>query len=175
VRHVLSGADHVLFVLALLLLLPRLRALVLALTAFTLAHSAALALSTLGWLKPEPRWVEVLIALSVLLLARELLRPPERATWTVQHPTALTFPCGLLHGLGFAGALAEVGLPRGQALLALAAFNGGVELGQLALVLVALAPLHGLARRRILRPGTYAIGACAAAWTLERLALLLQL
>ncbi|MFO0572638.1 MAG: HupE/UreJ family protein [Polyangia bacterium] len=175
VRHVLSGADHVLFVLALLLLLPRPRALVLALTAFTLAHSAALALSTLGWLRPEPRWVEALIALSVLLLARELLRPPAHAPWTVRHPSALTFACGLLHGLGFAGALAEVGLPRGQALLALGAFNGGVELGQLALVLGALAPLRWIGRRRALRPGAYAIGACAAAWTIERVGLLLAL
>ena len=175
VQHVLSGADHVLFVLALLLLLPRPRALVLALTAFTLAHSAALALSTLGWLRPEPRWVEALIALSVLLLARELLRPPAHATWTVRHPTALTFTCGLLHGLGFAGALAEVGLPRGQALLALGAFNGGVELGQLVLVLGALAPLRWIGRRRVLRPGAYAIGACAAAWTIERVGRLLAL
>lgn len=175
VRHVLSGADHVLFVLALLLLLPRPRALVVALTAFTLAHSAALALSTLGWLTPEPRWVEALIALSVLALARELLLPPAHATWTVRHPTALTFTCGLLHGLGFAGALAEVGLPRGQALLALGAFNGGVELGQLALVLGAAAPLRWLGRRLVLRPGAYAIGSCAAAWTIERVGQLLAL
>lgn len=175
VRHVLAGADHVLFVLALLLLLPRTRTLVLALTAFTLAHSATLALSTLGWLTPDARWVEVLIALSVLLLARELLRPPSQVTWTVRHPMGLTFTCGLLHGLGFAGALVGIGLPRGQALLALVAFNGGVELGQLVLVLGALAPLRWLGRRRLLRPGAYAIGACAAAWTLERLGQLLEL
>lgn len=174
VRHVLGGADHVLFVLALVLLLPSLRALVLALSAFTLAHSTALGLSTLGWVTPEPRWVEALIALSVLLLARELAHPPQPSGWTLRRPVLLPFACGLLHGLGFAGALAEIGLPRGQALLALFAFNGGVELGQLALVLVALGPLRWLGRARLRRPAAYTIGALAAAWTVERLVLFLS-
>lgn len=182
IRHVLGGADHVLFVLALLFVVVRARALFFALTAFTLAHSLTLALATLGWVRPEPRWVEALIALSVLLLAREVLRPlspqKERPTWTARHPMALSFTCGLLHGLGFASALAEIGLPTGQSALALFAFNLGVELGQLGLVLVVvvvLRPLRWIGLAQIVKPAkpaAYVIGGLAAAWTIERIAAL---
>lgn len=175
-RHVVGGADHVLFVLALLFVVARARPLLFALTAFTLAHSLTLALATLGWVRPEPRWVEALIALSVLLLAREVLRPLspqlEPPTWTSRHPMALCFTCGLLHGLGFAGALAEVGLPAGQSALALFAFNIGVELGQLGVVLGVLGPLPWITRARLARPAAYVIGGLAAAWTIERIAAL---
>lgn len=183
-RHVLGGADHVLFVLALLFVVARARPLFFALSAFTLAHSVTLALSTLGWVRPDPRWVEALIALSVLLLAREVLRtlpartaPPalpglRRGTWTARHPMALSFACGLLHGLGFASALAEIGLPAGQSALALFAFNLGVEFGQLGLVLMALGPLRWVGRARIVRTAAYLIGGLAAAWTIERIAAL---
>jgi hypothetical protein len=175
-RHVTGGADHVLFVLALLFVVARARPLLFALTAFTLAHSLTLALATLGWVRPEPRWVEALIALSVLLLAREVLRPlsprAEQPTWTSRHPMALCFTCGLLHGLGFAGALAEVGLPAGHSALALFAFNVGVELGQLGVVLAVLGPLRWIGRARLARPAAYVIGGLAAAWTIERIAAL---
>lgn len=178
--HVLGGADHVLFVLALLFVVARARPLFFALTAFTLAHSLTLALATLGWVRPETRWVEALIALSVLLLAREVLRtlpvrtarPAWPQTLPARHPMALSFVCGLLHGLGFAGALAEIGLPAGQAALALFAFNAGVELGQLGLVLAAIGPLGWIGRARIARPAAYVIGGLAAAWTIERIAAL---
>jgi hydrogenase/urease accessory protein HupE len=171
-EHMLSGLDHLLFVLGMLLLIADRKKLLVALTAFTVGHSITLCAAALGWLSvPQPP-VEIAIALSLMLMAARLLRAdasrPQRFVW----PLAASF--GLLHGLGFAGALADAGLPHGEVPLALACFNVGVELAQLAVVVVALACAPVLARawptssawRRALP--AYALGSVAAMWCLER-------
>jgi hydrogenase/urease accessory protein HupE len=170
VEHILLGFDHLLFVLGLLLLARSTRVLVATITAFTVAHSLTLALATLGVLHVPAPPVEATIALSIVFVAREALVPGSlagRSPWVV----ALLF--GLLHGLGFAGALAEVGLPPGEVPLALAAFNAGVELGQLAFVGAVLLPLRLLRWRPPLAlrvPVAYGIGAVAVALSLSRIA-----
>lgn len=172
VTHILHGTDHLLLVLGLLLLVGTPRGVVRTVTAFTLAHSLTLALAALGVLSPPAALVEVLIALSLVCLARELVaaRPDSLGR---RFPESLALLFGLLHGLGFAGALAEVGLPRTQLTLALFSFNVGVELGQLAFVLLCALVLRGIRRLGagpffLGRMPAYAIGAVAAAWSLER-------
>lgn len=149
IEHILTGYDHLVFLFGLVLAGGRARSLAFALTAFTLAHSISLALAVLGVWAPAPAIVEPAIALSIAYVGVENLwrarrdprnDNPARGRW------AITFPFGLVHGFGFAGALAEIGLPRPQIPGALVAFNLGVEAGQLA-VLVAILPLLGLARR----------------------------
>ena len=171
VVHILGGADHLAFLLGLLLLVRSRRSLVATVTAFTLGHSVTLALAALGHIAVRPAPVEAGVALSVLLVALEATRPPRdlahRAPWLV----ASGF--GLLHGLGFAGALAAVGLPPGGVAGALFGFNLGVEAGQLGVVLVALALVRGVPAT--LRPaGRHAvatlIGGVAVWWTLDRAA-----
>jgi hypothetical protein len=174
VRHILTGLDHLLFVTC-LLLLTRGRALFASITAFTLGHCVTLALAALGVVSVPSAPVEACIAASVVLLAAERLRladsAPERSM-TLRAAVPAVF--GLLHGLGFAGALSEVGLPHGQIPLALAMFNFGVELGQLAFVTVALALLAVMQRATSsdasVRPIALAAGVVAAWWTGERLA-----
>jgi hydrogenase/urease accessory protein HupE len=179
IEHLLLGFDHVLFVLGLLLLVRHSRLLVATVTAFTLGHSVTLALATLGFVRVNPALTELAIAASIMVLALELLRPNphsllRRRPWLV----ALAF--GLLHGLGFAGALAEVGLPAGEIPQALLAFNLGIELAQLLLVTTWL--LLAWSWRRVgARPlpaaltlvvPAYGIGTLAAFWCLERTAAL---
>lgn len=169
--HILEGADHLLFVLAFVLLVSRLRRLAGALTGFTLGHSLTLGAATLGLVQVPPALAEALIALSVLVLAAEVARP--RETWTRRHPGVVAAAFGLLHGLGFAGALSAL-LPPGAGVVgALLGFNLGVELGQLAFV----AALLGL--RRLLpaavaaraRPvGVLAMGSLAGFWLWARVA-----
>jgi hypothetical protein len=183
VDHILKGIDHLLFVLMLLLLIRDWRALLGAVTAFTLAHSLSLAAATLGWIVVPPKPVEAVIALSIAFLAAELLEPPgEARRLTERSPWVVAFAFGLLHGLGFARALLDIGLPQGDVPLALLAFNLGVEAGQLlfvALVLalgVALARLYPAARAQFTRgaPGlrlvAYTVGGLAAFWVVERMA-----
>jgi hypothetical protein len=171
VEHILRGFDHLLFVLGLLLLTRSTRALVQTITAFTVAHSLTLALATLGVLHVPSAPVEATIALSIVFVAREALAPAG-ASLAARRPWVVALPFGLLHGLGFAGALAQVGLPPGEIPLALAGFNVGVELGQLAFVAAVLVPLRLLGSRvgaaRVAL--AYAIGAVAAALTLARVA-----
>ena len=140
VEHILLGFDHLLFVLCLVLLVGFNRRLVVAVTTFTLAHSVTLVLAALELVSVPGEPVEAVIALSIVLLAVEILHQ-QRGTlsWTAQHPWLVSLGFGLIHGLGFAGALEEVGLPGSQLPLALAMFNVGVELGQLAFVLVLFA------------------------------------
>ena len=180
-QHIASGPDHLLFVAGLLLLAGGLRRVILTLTAFTLGHSATLALAVLGVVRPSLPLIEVLIALSVLLLARELAVPPGASPPSLSRrfPAALALVFGLLHGLGFAGALAQAGLPAAQLPLSLLSFNIGVELGQVLFVLAVQLPLRGLlwaARRRprLMRVPAYALGGLAMLWTLQRLDLLLS-
>lgn len=176
VVHILTGCDHLLFLLALVLLVPAPRRLLAAATAFTAAHSLTLALAALGAISlPQPP-VEALIALSIVFLAIELADPRGDEP-TRRRPAATAFAFGLVHGLGFAGALADIGLDRGNRALALLAFNVGVELGQLAFVASVLVTLHlvrarlrqaRLARARL--APAYAIGSLASAWLLARIA-----
>jgi hypothetical protein len=184
IGHIWTGLDHVLFLLALLLPAPLLRArggwqprpglaptareVVRVVTAFTLAHSVTLGLSFFGVLMPPARWVEVAIALSVLAAAWNNLRPflPGRA-WVM----ALGF--GLIHGLGFAGALRNLSLPTRARGLALAGFNCGVEIGQLAIVAALLPLLYAGSRRRwyprlVMGVGSLLIAWVAALWTVQR-------
>ena len=173
VEHILFGIDHLLFVLALVLIVRGVGLLVKTITAFTVAHSITLALATLGYVHVPSAPVEATIALSIVFVASEILRSrrgerglTERAPWLV----AGTF--GLLHGFGFAGALSQVGLPANDIPLALLFFNLGVEAGQLAFVIVALAVIALLRRIRlpewtpILPP--YAIGSVAMFWVIQR-------
>ena len=179
IKHILLGYDHLLFVLALILIVPKLRVLVTTVTAFTLAHSITLALATLGFVHAPAPPTEAAIALSILLLASEIMRSYSgQPSFTARWPWLVAFAFGLLHGFGFASALAEVGLPKGDIPLALFAFNVGVELGQLAFIAAVLIAL-GLARRipipdavsRQAKPiATYAIGSLAAFWFVDRVA-----
>ncbi len=179
VGHILLGYDHLLFVLALMLIVRSTRVLVWTITAFTLAHSITLALATLGVVHVPGPPVEATIALSILLLAAEIFHVRRgRPSLTARWPWVVAFSFGLLHGFGFAGALTAIGLPRNDVPLALFAFNVGVELGQLVFIAVMLW-LLALARRVALpRPlvqhalpvASYAIGTLAAFWFVERLA-----
>ncbi len=175
IEHILLGVDHLLFVFALLLIVTGRRRLVAAITAFTVAHSLTLAGATLGYLHMPQQPVEAVIALSILFLAAEIVhRRQGRRGIAERRPWSVAFIFGLLHGFGFAGALAEVGLPDTAIPLALLFFNIGVELGQLAFVAGVLA--MGLAMRGVRfvpvpaaeMAATYAIGAVAAFWTIER-------
>ncbi|MEP3298688.1 MAG: HupE/UreJ family protein [Pseudoruegeria sp.] len=141
--HILEGLDHLLFVFALLVLVQTPRRLFGAVTAFTLAHSITLGLASFGLLNIPGPPVEAVIALSITFLALEILKQdPDKPTFTQRAPWVVAFSFGLLHGLGFAGALSEIGLPDGDIPLALLAFNVGVELGQLSFVTVVLAAYY---------------------------------
>lgn len=173
-QHILLGLDHVLFVFALLLLIRRRSTLLWTITAFTAAHSITLALAALGFAAIPGPAVEALVALSIVFLAAEVVQ--RRAGAARLSPPFVAFAFGLLHGLGFGGALARIGLPQGEIALALVTFNVGVELGQLAIVAVALLAtlsLHRLLALRLegLRPAfAYSIGMVAAVWFAERMA-----
>jgi hypothetical protein len=133
VEHILTGADHLVFLLGLILVGGTLRSLAGVVTAFTLAHSITLALAALGIFAPSPRLVEPAIALSIAYVGLENLFVKDASRrWRI------TFPFGLIHGFGFAGALREIALPRAQVPIALVSFNLGVEIGQLAVLAVAL-------------------------------------
>jgi hypothetical protein len=174
VHHILGGVDHLLFVIGLLFLVGFRRRLIGTITAFTLAHSLTLACSAFGWLTLRPAPVEAMIALSIVLVASEALR--ERVTLARRIPALVSFLFGLVHGLGFAGALKDIGLPERHLPLALLTFNLGVEIGQLMTVLVAYAVvrLPGSPRwlGRARTPALYAVGAMAAYWSWSRIAAL---
>ena len=175
-EHILLGIDHLLFVLGLLLLVRGLVPLVKTITAFTVAHSITLGASVLGYIPLDRAPIEAAIALSIVLLAREIV-VADRGLVHLTHrkPWLVAFLFGLLHGLGFAGALGEIGLPPPAIPTALLFFNLGVEAGQLAFVLALLA-LHRLVRGALaelaprLQPVLgYGIGALATLWLVERL------
>jgi hypothetical protein len=170
--HILpKGLDHILFVLGIFLLSPRWKTLLLQVTAFTVAHSITLALSIYGIVSLPSRVVEPLIALSIVYVAVENLCTRELKPWRV----ALVFTFGLLHGLGFAGVLRELGLPRSEFLTALLTFNLGVEGGQLTIIaaaLLATAPFRQAPwfHTRVVVPASLAIAATGLYWTATRLA-----
>ena len=177
-EHIIFGWDHLLFVIALVLLVRAPWPVVKAATAFTIAHSITLVATILGYSGLPGRPVEALIALSIVFLAVEVavvLRDPERRTLTRTYPWAVAFAFGLVHGFGFAGALADIGLPQTQLATALFAFNVGVEAGQLLVVAVTLIVLALLKRAQAstenlaLRSATYVIGVTGSFWLIERL------
>jgi hydrogenase/urease accessory protein HupE len=187
IEHILLGPDHLLFVLGLLLLVAGWRRLLWTITAFTIAHSITLVTATLGIVRVPAAPVEAVIALSVMFVALEVLHARSgRPGYTTRAPWAVAFAFGLLHGLGFAGALAGIGLPEGEVPLALLFFNVGVELGQLVFVggvlgLLWLAdryrrqtaagvpgPWGSVAPLRL--PLAYGIGSISAYWLLDRVA-----
>jgi hydrogenase/urease accessory protein HupE len=177
VEHILLGIDHLLFVLGLVLIVRGIGPLVKTITAFTVAHSITLAIATLGFVHVPQAPVEAVIALSIVFLASELARRHRgESGLTAQYPWLVAFTFGLLHGFGFAGALAEVGLPPADIPLALLTFNIGVEAGQLLFVTGVLALLWS-GRRLVASPPrwlqatpAYAIGSLAAFWLIERVA-----
>jgi hydrogenase/urease accessory protein HupE len=175
VKHILSGYDHLLFVVSLVLLLNGLWTVAKAVTAFTLAHSVTLIGSTLGILGLPQRPVECVIALSILFLAVEIIkREPGAPRLSERIPWVVAFGFGLLHGFGFAGALNEIGLPEGDVPTALLTFNLGVEAGQLVIVATTFYGLFLLRRyARAIAPltiktATYGIGTVAAYWFIAR-------
>ena len=177
VEHILSGADHLLFVLALILIVRGTRRLLWTVTAFTLAHSITLALATLGVIHVPGPPVEATIALSIVFVASELVQLVRgHEGLAARKPWLVAFSFGLLHGLGFAGALAEVGLPAGSIPLALLFFNVGVEIGQLLFIAAVIALwrlLLRLAPRDRLQAAAiypaYFIGAVASYWVIDRI------
>lgn len=177
VEHILLGIDHLLFVLALLLITRGAKRLIWTITAFTLAHSITLSLATLGFVQVPGPPVEAVIALSIVFVAAEIVRTRGgEEGLTARAPWIVAFVFGLLHGLGFAGALSEIGMPQGQIPLALFFFNVGVEAGQLAFVAVVLAFMALLRRIRVHVPKRaelvppYAIGIVAMFWVFQRVA-----
>ena len=175
IEHILFGFDHLLFVLALMLIVRSTRTLLLTITAFTVAHSITLTFSTLGWVTLPSGPVEIMIAFSIALVAAEIVAMQRgKTSLTISAPWIVAFAFGLLHGFGFASALKDLGLPQGDIPLALFCFNVGVEIGQLVFVALMLA-LAALVRklfevpRRALEFSAYGIGIVAAFWTLERL------
>lgn len=179
-QHILEGVDHLLFVFALFILVRDPWRLVGAITAFTVAHSLTLAMATLGVLRVPSGPVEAIIALSIVFLALEILKREEgKIRLAEQYPWIVSFCFGLLHGLGFAGALSEIGLPAQDIPAALLAFNLGVEGGQLAFIAALslavfiwrmLAPAASSRLHMIASPTTgYVIGAVSIYWLVERI------
>jgi hypothetical protein len=179
IEHIVLGIDHLLFVFALLLLVPSPWMLVKTITAFTVAHSITLALATLGVVDLAPLPLNALIALSILFLAPEILRARRGQTsFTIRHPWVVAFLFGLLHGIGFASGLTEVGLPRKDIPLALLMFNLGVEAGQLGFVAVVLLLVRAFKVLAIAWPSwarqlpAYVVGSLGAFWTVQRVVLM---
>jgi hydrogenase/urease accessory protein HupE len=180
IRHILFGADHMLFVLGLLLIVKDRWMLLKTVTAFTVAHSITLAIATLGYAEVPVVPLNAAIALSILFLGPEIVRSWRGETsFTIRHPWVVAFAFGLLHGFGFASALTSAGLPHHELPLALVSFNVGVEVGQLGFIALILLLERSL---RILEvrwprwaealPG-YTVGSLGAFWTVQRLMLLL--
>jgi hydrogenase/urease accessory protein HupE len=179
IRHILFGADHMLFVLGLLLIVKDRWMLLKTITAFTVAHSITLAIATLGYAEAPVLPLNAAIALSILFLGPEIVRSWRGETsFTIRHPWVVAFAFGLLHGFGFASALTSAGLPKAELPVALLSFNVGVEIGQLSFVALVLLLERAF---RILEvrwprwaealPG-YAVGSLGAFWTVQRLAIM---
>lgn len=179
-RHILFGADHLLFVLGLLLIVGNGWMLVKTVTAFTVAHSITLALATFGIASVPALPLNAAIALSILFLGPEIVRVWRgQSSFTIRHPWVVAFVFGLLHGFGFATALTSAGLPRSDLPLALLSFNVGVELGQLGFVALILAMKFAFRALQVHWPRwvqvlpAYSVGALGAFWTIQRTELLI--
>jgi hydrogenase/urease accessory protein HupE len=177
IEHILSGIDHLLYILALLFLVKGWRRIVATMSAFTATHSLTLSAAALGWVHvPQPP-VEACIALSIVFVAREIAETRQgRPGLTGKWPWVVSFTFGLMHGFGFAGALAEVGLPTRAIPVALLFFNVGVEVGQLLFVAAVLSIIAAATRVPRRWPQwvdgipAYAIGSIAMFWVIERVA-----
>ena len=174
------GIDHLLFVLALILIAPNTRQLILAITFFTGAHSITLAAATLGFVNVPPPPIEAAIALSIAFVAAEIIRARDgKAGIAARAPWVVAFAFGLLHGFGFAGALSEVGLPADRIPLALLFFNVGVEIGQLSFVFLIILlerSFHVLQvqwPRFVEKMPGYAVGTFGAYWVIQRTLILI--
>ncbi len=180
IRHISLGADHLLFLLGLLLIVRDRWMLIKTVTAFTVAHSITLALATLGLASLPAAPLNAAIALSILFLGPEIVRTRRGETsFTIRHPWVVAFAFGLLHGFGFASALTSAGLPRAELPLALLGFNVGVEIGQLGFVVLVLLLERAFRileirwpRWAAMLPG-FTVGSLGAFWTVQRVALLL--
>jgi hypothetical protein len=179
IRHIAFGADHLLFVLGLLLIVRDRWSLIKTITAFTIAHSITLGIATFGWAEAPLLPLNAAIALSIFFLGPEIVRSWRGQTsFTIEHPWVVAFVFGLIHGFGFASALTSAGLPRADLPLALLGFNVGVEVGQLAFVFLVLLLERSF---RVLEirwprwvsalPG-YAVGTLGAFWLIQRTAIL---
>jgi hydrogenase/urease accessory protein HupE len=180
IRHILFGADHMLFVLGLLLIVRDRWMLLKTVTAFTAAHSLTLAVATLGYASVPVLPLNAAIALSILFLGPEIVRSWRGETsFTIRHPWVVAFAFGLLHGFGFASALTGAGLPRHELPLALVSFNVGVEMGQIGFVALVVALEQSFHVLEVRWPGWvqalpgYTVGSLGAYWTIQRVALLL--
>jgi len=174
VDHILRGWDHLLFVICLTMMVSR-RQIIGVATSFTLAHSLTLGLAVFGLITLPIRPIEILIAASIVLMAVEIMRKfSGQSSLALRRPYLLSFLIGLIHGCGFASALGDIGLPKGTELLALLLFNLGVELGQVAVIILMLILFWGIGRikRESLRPAqialTYGSAAMAMFWFFDR-------
>ena len=174
--HILEGFDHLLFLLTLLLIVTGLWPLLKTVTAFTVAHSLTLAFATLGLVNIPPAPTEAVISLSIVLLAVEAVRKfSGELTLSERYPWVVAFTFGLVHVLGFAGALSEIGIPQNEVPLSLLMFNLGVETGQvlfvvaMSLLLAGIRSLHNQTAGALMRASPYVIGGLAAFWTMERI------
>ena len=180
IEHILFGVDHLLFVLGLLLIVKDRWSLLKTITAFTVAHSITLAIATLGFASAPVVPLNALIALSILFLGPEIVRSWRAETsFTIRHPWVVAFAFGLIHGFGFAGALTSAGLPAKDLPLALLSFNIGVEIGQVAFVMLIVLLERSFRQLQIRWPRWiealpgYAVGSLGAFWAIERMAVLL--
>ena len=179
-QHILLGVDHLLFVLGLLLIVSDRWMLVKTITAFTVAHSITLAIATLGYVSAPLVPLNAAIALSILFLGPEIVRVWRGETsFTIRHPWVVAFAFGLLHGFGFASGLAAMGLPKAEIPLALLLFNVGVELGQIAFVVLVILLERAFRTLEIRWPRLiealpgYAVGSLGAYWTIQRVVVLI--
>ncbi len=179
-HHILLGVDHLLFVLGLLLIVKSGTTLLKTVTAFTVAHSLTLAVATLGFARAPLPPLNASIALSILFLGPEIVRSRRGETSvTIRYPWVVAFAFGLLHGFGFASGLTTTGMPRAELPFALFFFNVGVELGQLAFVVTALALVRSFRTLEVRWPRWvealpgYTVGGLGAYWTIQRTAILL--
>lgn len=185
IEHILEGTDHLLFVLCLMIIAGTFKRLVLTVTGFTLAHSITLSLATLNIVRLPTELVELLIALSIVLLAGEIIKHNRRGdnhsqSFTWRYPITVSSVFGLLHGFGFAVVLQELGLPASMKLYALLFFNIGVELGQLLFILLVSIPILVATRifslrfeNRSIELAGYTLGITSSYWLLERAQFLL--
>jgi hydrogenase/urease accessory protein HupE len=180
IEHILKGFDHLLFVACLIFIAGTWRRILVTITGFTLAHSITLTLAGLELVRLPIPPIEATIALSIVFLAREIALD-RRDTLTWRHPIAVSASFGLLHGFGFASALAEIGLPQTEIPAALLAFNVGVEIGQVVFVVSVIFIFHLITQglkslkvdsgnwvQKIEKPMAYAVGSITMIWTLER-------
>jgi hydrogenase/urease accessory protein HupE len=180
IEHILMGVDHLLFVLGLLLIVQNRWMLLKTVTSFTVAHSITLAIATLGYASAPLPPLNAAIALSILFLGPEIVRTWKGETsFTIRHPWVVAFAFGLLHGFGFATGLTAMGLPTGEIPLALLLFNVGVELGQIAFVILVVLLERSFRTLEVIWPRWaqafpgYAVGSLGAFWTIQRTVMLI--